>query len=239
MALLLNRGLRGLSFYRAVYYLPSLLGGSVAVAVMWRQIFGADGLVNQVLALFGVTGPSWISNPEYALYTLCCCAVWQFGSPMVIFLAGLQADPAGAVRRGRGRRRRTGAAGSCAITIPLLTPMIFFNLILQMIGAFQAFTPALHRQRTARGGPVGLDAVLHALPLPAGLHQLPDGLRLGDGLGAAGHPGRRATALVVPDQPLLGPLRGSSPGERWPGRRCRPAPASRTGARSALHARRC
>jgi multiple sugar transport system permease protein len=152
MALLLNRGLRGLSFYRAVYYLPSLLGGSVAIAIMWRQVFGSEGLLNQVLALVGVEGRSWIANPEYALYTLVLLRVWQFGSPMVIFLAGLKqipqelydaaaVDGAGLLSQFRG------------ITIPLLTPLIFFNLILQMIGAFQAFTPAFIVSNGS-GGPV-------------------------------------------------------------------------------------
>jgi multiple sugar transport system permease protein len=152
MALLLNRGLRGLSFYRAVYYLPSLLGGSVAIAIMWRQIFGAEGLLNQVLALGGIQGRSWIANPEFALYTLVLLRVWQFGSPMVIFLAGLKqipqelydaaaVDGAGVLSQFRG------------ITIPLLTPLIFFNLILQMIGAFQAFTPAFIVSNGS-GGPV-------------------------------------------------------------------------------------
>src|SRR5205823_1358138 len=82
---------RGAGAYRAAYYLPSLLGGSVAVSIMWREIFGADGLINKALALLGIvgpSGPSWISTPQYALYTLIALHVWQFGSPMLIFLAG-------------------------------------------------------------------------------------------------------------------------------------------------------
>ena len=65
LAVVLDRGVRGLAFYRSVFYLPSLLGSSVAIAVLWRQIFGTDGLVNQVLALFGIDGQGWISDPEY------------------------------------------------------------------------------------------------------------------------------------------------------------------------------
>src|SRR6478609_4335317 len=93
VALLLNRGMKGLPLYRAVFYLPSLLGASVAIAVLWRTLFATDGLVNSFLSLFGVVGPSWISNPHYSLYTLVILSVWQFGSPMIIFLAGLRQLP--------------------------------------------------------------------------------------------------------------------------------------------------
>ena len=141
LALVLNRGLAGLGTYRAIYYVPSLLGSSVAVAVMWRQIFSADGLVNQVLAFAGISGPSWISTPEYSLYTLIALTVWQFGSPMVIFLAGLRQIPAdlhdAASVDGAGRIRRL-----LHITLPILTPIIFFNLVLRIISAFQSFTGA-------------------------------------------------------------------------------------------------
>lgn len=152
VAMVLNRGLQALSLYRAIYYLPSLLGGSVAIAIMWRQVFGEDGLVNQVLALFGLDGPSWVSTPEYALYTLVLLKVWQFGSPMVIFLAGLRQIPQqyydAAAVDGAGRVTRF-----FRITIPLLTPIIFFNVVFQLIRAFQAFTPAFIVSG-GTGGPV-------------------------------------------------------------------------------------
>src|ERR687890_2688346 len=94
IAVLLNQGMRGLPFYRSVFYLPSMLGASVALAVLWRQMFGTDGLVNQVLRLFGVDATTgWISDPRYALSTLILLHVWTFGSPMVIFLAGLRQIP--------------------------------------------------------------------------------------------------------------------------------------------------
>jgi len=141
LALLLDRGLRGLSFYRSVYYLPSLLAGSVSIAILWRQMFGTEGLVNDVLGLFGVQGIGWISHPDYALSTLILLNVWTFGAPMVIFLAGLRQIPAmyyeAATIDGAGK-----FAQFRHITIPLLTPIIFFNLVLQMIGAFQTFTQA-------------------------------------------------------------------------------------------------
>jgi len=141
VALLLNRGMRGLPLYRAVFYLPSLLGASVAIAILWRQIFAGDGLINQVLALFGVVGPSWISNPNYSLWTLIVLSIWQFGSPMIIFLAGLRQIPQdmyeAASLDGASKWRQFWK-----ITLPMLTPVVFFNAIIQTIEAFKSFTPA-------------------------------------------------------------------------------------------------
>ncbi|ODU58448.1 MAG: ABC transporter permease, partial [Acetobacteraceae bacterium SCN 69-10] len=141
VALLLNRGMKGLPIYRAVFYLPSLLGASVAIAVLWRTLFAGDGLVNQGLALIGIQGPAWISNPRYSLWTLVALAVWQFGSPMIIFLAGLRQIPQdvyeAASLEGAGRWRIFWK-----ITLPLLTPVVFFNAIIQTIEGFKSFTPA-------------------------------------------------------------------------------------------------
>ncbi len=141
LAMLLNAKIAGLSFYRAVYYIPSLLGGSVAVSILWRQIFGLGGIVSQILALFGIEGASWVSTPSHALWTLIILHVWQFGSPMVIFLAGLKQVPAELYEAssidGAGPWRQFWV-----ITLPMLTPVIFFNLVLQIINSFQAFTPA-------------------------------------------------------------------------------------------------
>ncbi|WP_199035418.1 carbohydrate ABC transporter permease [Glycomyces salinus] len=141
LAMLLDKGMRGLSLYRSVFYLPSLLGGSVAIAILWRQVFGKEGLVNGALSWFGVDGPGWIGHPDYALGTLIVLNVWTFGSPMVIFLAGLRQIPEmfyeAAAIDGAGRFRQF-----LSITLPLLTPIVFFNLVLQIIFAFQAFTQA-------------------------------------------------------------------------------------------------
>lgn len=151
IAVVLNKGVRGLSIYRSVYYLPSLLGGSVAVAVLWRQLFASDGLVPDLAARFGIQMGSWVSDPDRALTTLMILNVWTFGAPMVIFLAGLRQIPAelleAAAVDGAGRARRF-----LAVTIPLLSPVIFFNLVLQLIGAFQAFTPA-YIISSGTGGP--------------------------------------------------------------------------------------
>jgi len=141
VALLLNRGMKGLPLYRAVFYLPSLLGASVAIAVLWRQLFAGDGLVNDFLALFGIQGPSWISNPRFSLWTLIVLSIWQFGSPMIIFLAGLRQIPQdmyeAASLDGASKWRMFWK-----ITLPLLTPVVFFNAIIQTIEAFKSFTPA-------------------------------------------------------------------------------------------------
>lgn len=142
IAMLLNQKLRGVPFYRAVYYIPTLLGGSIAIAVLWRKLFERDGLVNDVLAAIGFTDlPGWITNPNYAIWTLILLSVWQFGSSMIIFLAGLKQipqeyyDAASVDGASKGQQ-------FFAITIPLLSPVILFNLVIQMIAAFQAFTQA-------------------------------------------------------------------------------------------------
>lgn len=139
--MVLDRGVSGLPIYRSVYYLPSLLGSSVAIAILWRQIFGADGLVNEFLGIFGIEGMGWVSHPDTALGTLIILNVWTFGSPMVIFLAGLRQIPTSyyeaASLDGAGKTRQF-----FSITLPLLSPIIFFNLILQLINAFQSFTQA-------------------------------------------------------------------------------------------------
>ncbi|WP_239677967.1 carbohydrate ABC transporter permease [Natronosporangium hydrolyticum] len=150
LALVLDRGVRLLPLYRSIYYLPSLLGASVAIAILWRLVFGTEGLVNQVLTLpvisnvagmLGIEPTGWVSHPDYALNTLIVLNVWTFGSPMVIFLAGLRQIPVmyyeAAAVDGASWLTRFGR-----ITLPLLTPIIFFNLVLQMIGAFQTFTQA-------------------------------------------------------------------------------------------------
>jgi len=152
VAMMLNRGIQGLPLYRALFYLPSLLGASVAIAVLWRKLFAGDGLLNQFLAMFGIEGPSWVSNPDYALYTLVVLSVWQFGSPMIIFLAGLRQIPQdmyeAASLDGASPLRQF-----VKITLPLLTPVIFFNAIVQTIDAFKAFTPAFIISE-GTGGPV-------------------------------------------------------------------------------------
>jgi multiple sugar transport system permease protein len=141
VAMALDKGVRAIGVYRALFYLPSILGGSIAVAILWRQLFNYDGVVNNVLRLFGIGGPYWLADPKYSLWTLIVLAIWQFGSPMLIFLAGLRAIP-----QELYEAAEIDAAGPVrkffAITVPLLAPVIFFNLVLQMIDAFKSFSGA-------------------------------------------------------------------------------------------------
>ncbi|MES2957046.1 MAG: sugar ABC transporter permease [Pseudomonadota bacterium] len=153
VAVALDKAVRAGALYRALFYIPSLLGGSVAIAVLWRQIFEGNGTLNQVLLwLFGYQGPSWISTPDTALYTLVLLAVWQFGSPMIIFLAGLRQVPQdlyeAASMDGAGAWRQFRK-----ITLPMLAPVIFFNMVLQIIEGFKAFTPA-YVISGGTGGPI-------------------------------------------------------------------------------------
>lgn len=141
LAMVLNKNIRGVRVYRAIYYLPSLFGGSVAVAILWRQLFNKEGIVNKALDVIGVEGKNWIATPSTALYTLVILAVWQFGSSMVIFLGGLkQISPEYYEAAEIDGARKFSMF--IHITLPLLTPIVFFNLVMTIINAFQAFTPA-------------------------------------------------------------------------------------------------
>jgi multiple sugar transport system permease protein len=152
VALLLNRERRGVGLFRSLFYLPSLLGGSVALALVWRAMFGGNGAFNDFLGLFGITGPAWVNEPTWALETLMVLAVWQFGAPMVIFLAGLKQVPTelyeAAAVDGAGRFRQF-----VNVTLPMLSPVIFFNLVLETINGFQGFTSA-YVISNGTGGPV-------------------------------------------------------------------------------------
>jgi multiple sugar transport system permease protein len=141
VAMLLNSKRRGVYWYRAAYYVPSIIGGSVAVAVMWAQIFGRDGVANVVVAALGLPPVRWLGNPQTAIWTLIFLAVWQFGSPMLIFLAGLRQIPqelyeSAAIDGANGWQK------FIRVTLPLLTPIVFFNFIVQMIAGFKVFTQA-------------------------------------------------------------------------------------------------
>lgn len=152
LALLLDRGMRGLTFYRSAFYLPSLLGSSVAIAVLWRLIFGAEGLFNTVLQSIGINSTnSWIGDPDTALGTIILLHVWTFGSPLVIFLAGLRQIPT-EFYEAASTDGANGWQKFKWITLPLLTPIIFFNLVLAVINSFSAFTQA-YIVSNGTGGP--------------------------------------------------------------------------------------
>ncbi|MBI5721842.1 MAG: sugar ABC transporter permease [Burkholderiales bacterium] len=156
VAHVLNFKLRGINFFRAAFYLPSILGGSIAVAVLWRFVFARHGLVNGVLQAFGLEPVPWLADEHYSLWTIVLLFMWQFGSAMVIFLAALQNVPAtlyeAAEIDGAGRWRQLWS-----ITVPLITPVIFFNLIMQMVHAFQEFNAPY---MVTEGGPLSSTYVL-------------------------------------------------------------------------------
>lgn len=141
IAMLLNCKVKGIGIFRTVYYLPSILGGSVAISVLWRFLFMRDGTINTMLSWFGISPVGWLSDPKISLFTLSLLAVWQFGSSMVIFLSALKNVPAELYESARV----DGASSPrcfLSITIPMITPTIMFNLIMQVISAFQEFTGA-------------------------------------------------------------------------------------------------
>jgi multiple sugar transport system permease protein len=144
--------MRGVGLFRGLFYLPSLLGGSVALAIVWVSIFNREGAFNAFLKIFGITGKPWVNDPDYALGTLMALAIWQFGAPMVIFLAGLKQVPVelyeAAAVDGAGPLRRFRS-----VTLPMLSPVIFFNLVLETIHGFQGFTSAFVLSN-GTGGPV-------------------------------------------------------------------------------------
>lgn len=141
VALMLTRSTATSYVYRALYYLPSLLGSSVAIAILWRQVFGRDGLVNFVLALVGIHGPAWLTDPNFSIIPLIALHVWQFGIPMVLFVAGLKQVPPELY----DAARIDGASAWQRfryVTVPMITPIILLSLIFQVIHSFQAFTQA-------------------------------------------------------------------------------------------------
>lgn len=139
VALILARTSRAVPVYRAAFYIPSLMGGSVAVALLWKQLFAYDGVINRVLGALGMPAQTkWLADPSTALGVLIALGVWQFGNSMLIFLAAIKNIPESyheaAIVDGAGPVKRF-----FKITLPMLTPILFFNLINQTIGSFQAF----------------------------------------------------------------------------------------------------
>ncbi len=154
VAMLLNYRDKGAGFFRSAFYAPSLIGGSVSVAIVWRAMFNSDGPVDSGLQIFGIDLGGWIGNPSLILPMMILLAIWQFGSTMVIFLAGLKQIPKelyeAAEMDGANAYRRFRA-----VTIPMLSPVMFFNLLLGLIGAFQVFASA-YIISNGTGGPAGM-----------------------------------------------------------------------------------
>lgn len=138
IAYVLNYKLRLINFFRTAFYVPSILGGSVAIAVLWRYIFATNGLVNMFLQAVGADPVNWFGDPTNALITITLLRCWQFGSAMVIFLAALQSIDK-SLYEAAAIDGASKFSSFIFITIPLITPVIFFNLIMQMVQAFQEF----------------------------------------------------------------------------------------------------
>ena len=147
------------NLFRTAYYIPSILGGSVAIAVLWQFLFQNEGLVNTIIGLFGVKPVNWLGSPDYALFVICLLRVWQFGSAMVIFLAALKGVPQdlyeAASIDGAGKFTQF-----LKITIPLITPVIFYNLVTQLCQAFQEFNGPF---MITKGGPLGSTTLISIL----------------------------------------------------------------------------
>ena len=150
IAIILNQNIKGINLFRTLYYIPSILGGSVAISVLWKYLFMNQGVVNNLIGQFGFKAVDWLGDPRFALGTISLVTVWQFGSSMLLFLAGLKQIPVSQYEAARidgaGRMRIFWQ-----ITIPELSPIILFNLIMQMINAFQDFTSAFV---ITQGGPL-------------------------------------------------------------------------------------
>lgn len=151
VAVLLNKKHHGLSAYRALYYVPSIIGGSIAVSVVWKQIFGSKGVVMTLLGVFGIEQKlSILGNPDTALLAIILMGVWQFGSAMLIFLSALKQIPE-SLYESAALDGAKPMKTFWSITMPMLTPTIFFNLILQIINGFRVFTET---KVVTNGGPL-------------------------------------------------------------------------------------
>lgn len=155
VAVVLSWASKFTKFYRVLFYIPSLIGGGVAMAMTWKQLWGPRGVVNTLLAKVGIEGPNWLYDQNTALYLLILLGVWQFGSQMLIFLAAIKGVPANlheaAIMDGAGSVKRF-----FKITFPMITSSTFFNLVNGIIGALQAFNSAY---LITAGGP--LDSTLY------------------------------------------------------------------------------
>ena len=159
IAYLLNFKIKGINIFRTVYYIPSILGGSVAIAVLWQFLFQNEGLINMVLGALGIAPVNWLGSPDHALFVISLLRVWQFGSAMVVFLAALKGVPndlyEAASIDGCSRPRQF-----LNITIPMITPVIFFNFVTQLCQAFQEFNGPFV---ITNGGPRGSTTLISIL----------------------------------------------------------------------------
>ena len=159
IACILNYKLKGVNFFRTAYYIPSILGGSVAIAVLWKALFSDNGLIRSGFAAIGIDAPHFMSDPNWSLFMISLLRVWQFGSAMVVFLAALKGVPQelyeAAAIDGASKTKQF-----FRITLPLITPVIFYNLVTQLVQAFQEFNgPYI----ITKGGPLGSTTLMSLL----------------------------------------------------------------------------
>ena len=138
IAYILNFKIKGVGLFRTAYYVPSILGGSVAIAVLWKALFKNDGVINTILAMLGFESINFLSDKNWALFIICLLRVWQFGSAMVLFLAALKGVPED-LYEAASIDGATKGRQFLSITIPLISPVIFYNLVTQLVQAFQEF----------------------------------------------------------------------------------------------------
>lgn len=159
IAYILNFKIKGVNIFRTVYYIPSILGGSVAIAVLWKALFSDNGLIRTGFSMIGIDAPHFMSDPKWALFMISVLRVWQFGSAMVVFLAALKGVPTelyeAAAIDGASKTRQF-----FSITLPMITPVVFYNLVTQLVQAFQEFNgPYI----ITRGGPLGSTTLMSLL----------------------------------------------------------------------------
>ncbi len=156
VAVFLNRDIKGINLIRTLYYIPSLFGGSVAIAILWKLMFLDNGVINAVLRMLHLPSVQWLGDTRYALKTICALEIWQFGSSMVMFLAALKQVP-----KSLYEAARIDGAGKVKIffhiTLPQISSIVLFNLLIQMIQALQNFTSA---SIVTDGGPLKSTQVL-------------------------------------------------------------------------------
>ena len=138
IAYILNFKIKGVGLFRTAYYIPSILGGSMAIAVLWRAMFKNDGVINRILTILGMQNVNFLADKTWALFIICLLRVWQFGSPMVLFLAALKGVPE-ELYEAASIDGATSGKQFVKITLPLISPVIFYNLVTQLVQAFQEF----------------------------------------------------------------------------------------------------
>ena len=138
IAYILNFKIKGVGLFRTAYYVPSILGGSVAIAVLWKALLKNDGVVNTILTMLGFESINFLADKNWALFIICLLRVWQFGSAMVLFLAALKGVPED-LYEAASIDGATKGRQFLSITIPLISPVIFYNLVTQLVQAFQEF----------------------------------------------------------------------------------------------------